>query len=519
VLDLVMAHPYTGSWAGYTTRLLSRQISGVWPFWVHVGYVYTLAAAAAIRAGIGFQISVPVWHGDVILPTLGLVRLPSNEPGPVAEISGDHGQVEVRSGSTTVGLPADLSTDTPVWWSIRRLAARANSRTFTVRLDDVDPYRGTYEPLGPQRVSTSEAVAWQELMADAWTLIAHSIPDFAEALRVGFDSVAPRPLALFRAPSGSSSDAFGSAVIGRPPDAPSLAAMLVHEFQHSRLSGLLHMTPLWKADSRERFYVPWRDDPRPVGGAVQGLYAFFGVTAFWRALADPSDRRSAFEFAYHREATWRVVKALRHDTALTETGRRFVDVITEVLGPWQHEPIAADVVEAARRTAVDHYLGWRLRHVRPEPAVVRDLADAWLADRAPKRSELPTDRTPTPVPDGNWSDARADLSRLEMTKGRTSLLGSWQTVPDAKSADLALVTGRFADAVRAYRADLMEDPDRPTSLAGLTLALSAVDTSPATRTLLHRPELVRAVHRSVRSRTKSSVSPEDVADWIGRAVL
>src|SRR6185312_14082905 len=114
---------------------------------------------------------------------------------------------------------------------------------------------------------------------------------------------------------------FGSAIIARPSDAASLAEALVHEFHHIRLGGLLHLTRLHEEDPRERFYTPWRDDPRPIGGVLQGVYAFFGVTAFWRVLAHASmkapDRRAVFEFAYWREQTWRVLLRLREDPVLT----------------------------------------------------------------------------------------------------------------------------------------------------------------------------------------------------------
>lgn len=510
VLDLVLAHPYTGSWVGYTTRLLSQQISGVWPLWVHIGYVHSLAAAAAIRAGIRFDIEVPVWQECAILPTLGLVRRNS---GATAEISGSAGEVSVRSGGSTVALPADLGTDTAEWSSIRRLAPRADGRTFSVRLDDLDPYRGPHEPLGPQRLPAHEVSAWQTLMADAWRLIADGLPDFAEALRVGFDSIAPRPLALFRAPSASSSDAFGSAVINRPADAATLASMLVHEFQHSRLIGLTHMTRLCENDPRERIYAPWRDDPRPIGGVFQGLYAFFGMTAFWRSQTNSGDRRSAFEFAYHREVTWRVVTTVRNDAALTETGRRFINAIHEELQPWLAEPVPSDMIEAASRTAQDHYLGWRLRHLRPDFELLRSLADAWLAGST-HRFDVGADLAPTPVPDGGWSHARADLARLLATKA----MSSWSTVPDATHADLALVTGRFPDAIRGFRGELAENPDRPASITGIALALSAVDTNPATRILLQHPELVRAVHRIIRDRTTAVPTVEGLAEWLGQAL-
>jgi len=278
------------------------------------------------------------------------------------------------------------------------------------------------------------------------------------------------------------------------------------------------MTRLWEDDPRERIYAPWRNDPRPIGAVVQGLYAYFGMTALWRALANPNDRRSAFEFAYHRAVAWHAVNAIQSDPALTETGRRFVDAIADVMEPWQREPVAADLVEAARRTAIDHHLGWRIRHVRPQSSLVTDLSEAWLDGRSPIGKRFGDDQGPTPIPDENWSHARADLTRLAITKDSAALRESVDTVPGATLSDLALVTGRFTDAVRGYQAELAENPDRPASLAGLTLALSGLGTSPATRTLLYRPELVRAVHRHIRRYTSNVPSIERLADWIGRSV-
>ncbi len=513
VLDLVLAHPYTGSWAGYTTRLLGSQISGVWPLWVHVGYVHALAAAAAIRAGLPFTIPIPVWNGDAVLPTLGLARLRSAETWSVAEVTSRAGRIRVGAAE----LPADLNTTTGQWWSIRRLSAHGHGRTFSVRLDDVDPYRGPYEPLGPQRLDDTETSAWRKLMTDAWTLLSAGVPDFAEALRVGFDSVAPRPLSLFRTPSASSSDAFGSAIIGRPPDAASLASMLVHEFQHSRLAGLMHLTQLWEPDSRERIYAPWRDDPRPLGGVVQGLYAFFGMAAFWRSQA--GTRGGAYEFAYHRRMSWQTFLTVQHDPALTPNGRRFLQAMGEELGPWQDEPLPQDVLDAAHRTALDHYLGWRIRHVRPDKALVRDLATAWLAGRVPDRLSFDANRPPTPLADGSWSHARADLTRLVMSKPAAEVRAMWADVPDVTTADFALATGRFGDAAAAYRSGLAQDPDQPALIAGLALALSATGPDAAARTLTRCPELVRAVHRQLRARALKPPTVTDLAAWIGRSVL
>jgi HEXXH motif-containing protein len=523
-LDLILAHPYTGTWAGYTARLLRNRITGVCPMWLHVGHLHSLAAAAAIHAGLNFHTHVPLWNGGAMLPTLGLAQLAADSPWSVAEVRSERGQVEVGNEAASVHLPPALAADAPGWWGIQQLTMRAGKHVLSVRLDDLDPYRGLYEPVLPQRLGSAEVVAWRVLLEQAWRLIVRNLPDIADALSVGLDSLVPRPAVPFRMSSASTGEAFGSAIIARPPDAASLVATLIHEFHHIRLGGLLHLTRLHEEDPRERFYTPWRDDPRPIAGVLQGAYAFFGVTAFWRALAragtSAPDRRAAFEFAYWREQTWRVLRVLRDDPVLTPAGRRFVDGIAERLGPWQDEPVAADLSDLVAAVAADHYAGWRMRYLRPDPEVVADLADAWLTGNAhPTAAQLGTDRAPTPVPDGSWSSARADLIRLDVadpSDGRNALSRTWSSVPGATAADFAYVTGRLTDAARSYRAELAADADRPATWVGLGLALSGLGVTPAARALLHYPELVRAVHRRIRVRTRTVPAPEDLAAWIGR---
>lgn len=92
---------------------------------------------------------------------------------------------------------------------------------------------------------------------------------------------------------------------------------------------------------------------------------------------------------------------------------------------------------------------------------------------------------------------------------------TWMIVPGATAADFAYADGRFTDAVRGYRAELATDVNRPNSWVGLGLALSALGASPAARTLLRYPELVRAVHRKIQTRMQGTL-PDELADWIGR---
>jgi hypothetical protein len=400
----------------------------------------------------------------------------------------------------------------------------AGRRRIAIRLDDLDPYRGLREPVLPQRLDESEVGLWQDLLADAWQLVTHHVPDLADAFPAGLDSIVPSPFVPLQNLSASTGEAFGSALVARPDDAVTLAATLVHEFQHIVLGGVLHLARLYKDDPSERFYVPWRPDPRPLGGALQGVYAFFGVAAFWREVARTRTgsiaRRAMFEFARHRSQTWRVLQALREDASLTPAGRRFVEGIAAQLEPWQNEPVPDDLRRLADIVTADHYASWRMRHLRPESNTVDKLAAAWLAGHSRPPAVLPsTDPVPTPVQDGAPSSARADLIRTGVTTdNQQELTATWRSLSDGTVADLAYATRRFNDAAQGYRMELAKDPDRVSAWVGLGLALSALGTDPAARALTQYPERVRAVRRRISSTSPNVPTPERLAAWIGQCV-
>jgi HEXXH motif-containing protein len=481
--------------------------------------------AAAVRAGIAFDAKIPVWNGEAILPTLGLARLSTDMPHSVASVRSDGEQVEISNSQTRLLISRDQTEDTPDWWSLRKLSIESSRHRLAVCLDDLDPYRGLYEPVASQRLDPAEVDGWEVMLDLAWQLVERHLPDLAPGFPTGLDSLVPRPAIPFRNLSASTGEAFGSAIVARPADPRGLAEALVHEFHHILLGGLLHLVPLHTIDDRERFYTLWRDDPRPAGGVLQGVFAFFGVTAFWRALAHGEHglrgRRAQFEFAYWRSGTWRTLQALTGDSSLTEHGQRFVDGIAGRLGPWLDDPLPEDVAALAGSATADHHAGWRIRHLRPNPDTVAEFGKAWLAgQRWPANSEPDEHVDPTPVPDGSWNRARTDLIRESLiVEDPGHLEKVWPMVPDATAADLAYVQGHHGSAIAGYLSDLAMDPEIPSAWIGLGLALSAYggDTAGA-RALLECPQLVRAVYRWIRASTGTYPDPRELAVWIGRSV-
>jgi hypothetical protein len=451
---------------------------------------------------------------------------------PVAELLSAPGRTQIRRGGAIVGLPGDLTGDAPGWSGLRRLTAVSGGHTLSLLFDDVDPYRGLYGPRRPDRVGSAELRSWQEGLEEAWSLVCRHLPQQAGAMGTVLDVLVPVPApSPFQVSSASSGDAFGGIVMSCPGDPAEFAATLAHEFQHIMLGSLLHLVSLHDNDPEARFYAPWRDDPRPVGGLFQGVYAFFGVTRFWRAVYHAQDevtrRAAAFEFARWRAATFRALGALADAPFLTAVGRRFLEHIREEMKPWLAEPVPEDIAAAAKKVTSDHRVAWLLHHTQPDDRTVTEISDLWQrgADRpgagstglggrpASGHSGLPADVL---VPDAgaSWARTRADLIRCRVVPSRTPHPADCAELETgAGTADRAFAVSDHVRAWHAYRAEIRSSASPAASWAGFALAWASLGTQPGSELLLRRPALVREVHRRLRS-LGHRPEPDSLAAWI-----
>ena len=164
--------------------------------------------------------------------------------------------------------------------------------------------------------------------------------------------------------SATSRDTFGAILLSRPVDATSLAVTMAHEIQHAKLSALLDLLPMTDGDGECRFYAPWRDDPRPASGLLQGAYAFLGVAGFWlRQSRLPGGEPALAEFARWLSAVRTVVDTLFASGELTAAGHAFVSGIDRTLGRWEAERVPDEAAAAARDANEEHRERWRERNV------------------------------------------------------------------------------------------------------------------------------------------------------------
>jgi uncharacterized protein len=354
----VIGYPSVGAWALHVVRggvpfpddnptLPDARPSGL----------AAVAAAAAIRAGISAEIEVPVQGGIVLLPSLGTATA-VGDTAVVRSSTGGVEDAEVRSGNGHAERRVKTQPGSPGWRQLRRI----NAGSLTVVLDDLDPFRMPAPDGAPaNRLAEAQAAEFQTMLRAAWPLLPPAkAAETAAIIRV----IVPYQASESGHVSISSAQVSGTVAMSRQPGAYAWAETLVHEAQHLKLYALLDLVALTRPDDGQRYYAPWRPDPRPASGLLQGAYAFMGISGFWRdqrhAAPEPEIRHQGHaEFARWRENAAAVADTLLRSGQLTDAGETFVATMAEVLDEWRREPVPDDALARARRDSSRHLTQWQ----------------------------------------------------------------------------------------------------------------------------------------------------------------
>ncbi|MFG1610638.1 aKG-HExxH-type peptide beta-hydroxylase [Actinoplanes sp. NPDC049265] len=511
--ESVVMYPQIGNWIAYTLRVHDKDGApgGAAPAWADYGQIHTVALVAAARSGLTWRTGVPLRDGRVTLPGLGQATF-----GPAGEW--DHATAETHAGrirlghrGRTITVPADFRRDADGWQGLRLLTAGTDPG-LRVTLDDLDPFRNLADPVGPERLTEAEVASWQGVLAEAWALFRDTVPADARPLSMAVSSLAP----LARADqdhdeeirSASTAEAFGGIILSAPSNAVDLAATLGHEYRHILLGCLMHLCVLNDEHGRARLYAPWRDDPRPIGGLLQGIYAFQGIASFFRARAgrtDGTERRAAlFAYALTRAQTRAGLAAARASGELTDLGQEFLDGLEAAMRRWASDELPADIVRLAGLATTAHRITWLLRNRRPAPGSGAALARAWSA-------RTPADR---PAPGTGTVEPAADPPQLSTTWTRPLRLAVNRPVP-VTSPETALIAGDVAAARSAFLQRISADPADPDAWTGLALCFVDAGAAEQARALITHPDVVVAGYRALAAAGDPPAADALVA-WAGR---
>lgn len=114
-----------------------------------------------------------------------------------------------------------------------------------------------------------------------------------------------------------------------------VADVLVHEMAHTRMSPLFELDPLIEDDGQAVHPSPWRTDPRPLKGLLNGVQAFANVHHFYQrlpALPDWPVERSAAILSEQREKLTQAWTYLKAQARPTPVGQILFDELDTIIG-------------------------------------------------------------------------------------------------------------------------------------------------------------------------------------------
>lgn len=326
----VLTLPAAGNWASVCLRDDDTAADDV-----DYRFLACLAATAAIRAGHDFEIDVPVRGGTVGLPACGTATV-GDERTRGAVVTSSGGRLAITTAESAVRVPADPTAAAPGWRPARLLRVNSAGLELSAWLEDAGPFRVPAGLLPAEPLTARQADRWQAVLRQAWQIMVRRHPEQARAMAEGMRTLTPlRGGSAGRVSSATAMDAVGAVLLIPPRHAEDLVLTLLHEFQHAKLAALSHLVTLLTADSRPRFFAPWRADPRPLDALLQGAYAHLGVAGYWRARAVTGghpDGTAAEELAYCSGAVREAIDQLATSGRLTPAGRRFLDGMTVAVG-------------------------------------------------------------------------------------------------------------------------------------------------------------------------------------------
>jgi HEXXH motif-containing protein len=505
----LLSLPHVGSWAHDCLACLDK---GAAP---DFGYLAGIAAAAAVQLGIPFELDVPVRDGLLSLPGAGCLELPGADGWARLSSDGERVRVGRDIDVACAALVPDDGSGAPVphWRGTPVIRMEAGGQPWAVLLETADRYLDRYSLPMLTTMTAAEVARWRDRVRAGWELLVRHHEWAAGPVADGVSVIVPLVPAS-DLDSAASPAAFGAVATSLPPSPVSMAETLVHEFQHIKLGGLMDMLPLVKPGD-ERGYAPWREDPRPMGGLLQGVYAFTGIVRFWsaqRQLATGPDDRLRADVLYER---WRlaielVTRDLLASGVLTPDGTRFVTMLRE---RGQHQgtgPVPAAAAEIAREVALDNWLTWQLRHEAVDAAEVAALAAAYQRGEPFGGRQMPVTRIEDDIRKVD-SIARSRLLNMRYQDQPRYRQLSAADLPGLGPADALLVRGDATAAVATYREELAAEPD-PAGWIGVALALHRLPLVPGRQVFAGHLPLLFEVHQCLADQG-IHVDPLDLADW------
>jgi HEXXH motif-containing protein len=471
VIGWLLGLPHIGGWAH---DCLVRLDKGLLP---DFGYLASAAATAAIRAGVVFELDVPVRDGQMLFPGLGWFHVTGPDQWIRLHSDGQWLSIGARTPLRCASLARDDGSLEPIegWRGIPVIRALADGHAWEVLLETTDRNLDRFTLPMATTLTATDVASWRSCVQSAWQLLVRHHGWVAAAVAEGVRVIVP--LTLHGAADHDSETtpaAFGAVATSWSADPVIMAETMVHEFQHIKLCGLLDVATLI-GPCDELVYAPWRQDPRPAVGLLHGLYAHLGIARFWsvqRTVESDPDAILRAQVTYER---WRhtiepAARRLQATGCLTPAGNQFAGLLCEQARRLDVEPAPGAAREIAGDVALEHWLTWQLRHTMTGALQASDLAAAYRRGEPFRNQALPgvLIRERTRAIDSTVRSRVLSMRYLEPRRYRQERAAG---VPGLTDADILLLSGKASEAAQAYRDRIAGTADeQPDAWIGLALA-------------------------------------------------
>lgn len=134
--------------------------------------------------------------------------------------------------------------------------------------------------------------------------------------------------------SGNDESNLGLIYLPNINDEYNLAECVLHELMHQKLCNIEDVALLFKGKGhlQDKYYSPWRNDPRPLRMILHGLFVFTGIIEFWQQLIqDNKLKKTALLNCYLRLIQNKLaIKILKKYATFTILGSHILERLIDI---------------------------------------------------------------------------------------------------------------------------------------------------------------------------------------------
>lgn len=214
---------------------------------------------------------------------------------------------------------------------------------------DYDLHLGGSYNLEFETLMTTSTIKWLSTLEEAWYWIEECSTLLASEILMGIKSLVP---VYSHAHDVHISETFraipGVVILSWMSNTSVIVEALVHEYHHHKLNALLNLDPIIAEGTFEEiYYSPWRNDPRPLDGILQGIYVFQAVLDFWDkflqadipVLQENRLKKRVYKLKKQLETA---LKTLKNNASFSSIGEALIESVEENINQIETEILVAD---------------------------------------------------------------------------------------------------------------------------------------------------------------------------------